>query len=113
MGQSEILNILENNRIKWFTLKEINNILGSSLQSTSQRMNKLRKREAVDMKVINKRFYYNFCELKTALNLRKEIQRYVNFPNKISDIMLINCVNDLVYVQKLKLLNKETKGDII
>jgi DNA-binding MarR family transcriptional regulator len=63
MSQQEIFNFLKKHPKKWFTAKEINEYLHLSQGSVSNNLKKLRLRNAVDYRKLEKKgFIYTFRE---------------------------------------------------
>lgn len=65
MSQQEIYNFLKEHKDQWFTAREINTYLKLSQGSISNNLKKLRQRNAVDYKRIEKKgFVYCFTDNK-------------------------------------------------
>lgn len=62
MGQQEVFNFLKSHKGKWFTSKEISDLLNVSLGSVTNNLKKLRKTEAnvIKYKIVGNKYYYFF-----------------------------------------------------
>ena len=64
MGQQEVYTFLKSNKGKWYTSKDIANLLKVSLGSVTNNLKKLRKTEKdkLKFKIVGNKYYYKFVK---------------------------------------------------
>ena len=62
MGQQEVFSFLKKNKGKWFTSKDIADLLSVSIGSVTNNLKKLRKteKETLEFKLVGNKYFYMF-----------------------------------------------------